>query len=365
MRRSSIVFILFVLITGGIVGYNAFLRQQPPIQITLAVDPAAEDWATQLVTAFNERNVQVGAAAARVRFVVDATKKDVNVWQGDVNWTSDNHPEAWLAMASWIVEFAPSNLFFNLVEPSLATSPLVWGGFESRVNLATNTGLVSLDWSTAQTVAEAESWEALGAPSSWRFVNIGMNSPASSVAGMNSMVSMLGSYTTNAILDSSTFGDSAFRAWFNPLKQAMQNTVALGESPVNSMASRGVTVAGFGIAPEYEWLANLQNLVRQERVTFSYADYGAALDFPLAIWEDEKTTDEERQAIRAFADFVKSADGQQITLLAGLRPIGVVPSQTDPIFANAEQYGITLTLEDVPQVTFDRNVAEQLVRLMQ
>jgi hypothetical protein len=366
MRRSTIVFALFIVIIAGIMGYNAFLRQQPPLEITLAVDPSAEDWATRLVAAFNERNVQVGASATRVRFVVDATKTDVNVWQGRVQWTNDNHPEAWIATSSWIVDFAPTNLTFVVVEPSLATSPFVWGGFESRVNLVTDDGANLLGWDTAHAAADAESWQALGAPdNSWGFVNIGVNRSGSSVAGINALASMLASYSNNATLSSSIFGDSAFRTWFAPLKQAMQSSQQLGESPASAMASRGAIVAGFALVPEYEWLSHLQNLVRQERVQFTYADYGTLLNFPLVMWEDGRTTAEERQAILAFADFVKSADGQQITLLAGLRPVGVVPTESDPLFANAQQYGITLELTDVPLVNFDPSVAEQLLRLME
>lgn len=363
MRRSLLVFILFLLMIGAILAYNTFVRSQPPLTLVVAADPSIEGWVSQLADAFNARRVQL-SSGSRIQIAIDTTNSDVSVWQGRTNWTSDNHPEAWLATAGWIVENIPSNLTFVRVESSLATSPLVWGGFESRVTLLTDANTQPLDWAAAQAAAVDERWQVLGAPSEWGFVNIGIPWPRSSAAGINTLASLLGSYAQTAGPSSGLFADNGFRTWFAPLKQAMQNAEQLGESPPRAMATRGAVVAGFAIAPEFQWLTTLETIVRQERVVLAYPSYNAPLNFPLSLWQDSKTLETEQQGIRAFADFVNSTDGQAITLLAGLRPTGVTPNAGDPLFANAQQYGVALTLPPFETVTTDRSLLEQLFRLM-
>lgn len=363
MRRSTLVFGLFFLMIAGIVGYNMFLRNQPPLEFTMAVDPIAETWVNALAKGFNARNV-TDASGARLQIRVDATRNDVSVWQGRVNWTSDNHPLAWISTTGWIAEYAPNNLMFSIVEPSLATSPLVWGGFRSRVDIMTQNTL-PFDWQTVRTTAAAERWDALGAPTNWGFVNMGIDWPPSSASGVNALATMLATYSDSAALSGATFSQAAFTTWFAPLKTATQTSERLGESPASAMGSRGLVVAGFALLPEFEWLGNLSALTQQEAMVFAYPLYQTSLDFPLSIWEDSKTTDAERQAVRAFADYVLSADGQKLTQQAGLRPTGVPLDATTGLFAQGAPYGLTATLPASTPVTFDRSIAEQLVRLME
>jgi hypothetical protein len=363
IRRSTLVLLLFCLIVGGIVGFNAFLQSQPPVTYRLAVDPSIQGWASALVSEFNARRVAT-SSGARVQWSVNATVSDINVWQGRANWTTDNRPDAWLATTSWVVANAPSSMAFVQVEPSLAISPLMWGGFESRVRLLTKGGTNPFDWAAAQLVAAQERWEALGAPSDWGFVNIGISWPRSSAAGVNIMASMLAAYTGSPSLTGSAFADAAFRAWFSPLRQAMRSSERLGEPPPNAMAARGPVVAGFSIAPEFEWLAQIGSFSPQDRLVLAYPAMQAPLDFPLSMWQDAGTTDAARQAVRALADFALSEAGQAITLQAGLRPPNRAPSASDARFAQAQPYGLVLDWQLGEAVQGDRSVYEQLFRLM-
>ncbi|XWX04413.1 substrate-binding domain-containing protein [Aggregatilineales bacterium SYSU G02658] len=363
IRRSTVVLLLFCLIVGGIVGFNAFLQNQPPVTYTLAVDPSIQGWASALVGEFNARGATL-SSGVRAQWRVDATVSDINVWQGRSNWTNERHPDAWLATTSWVVVNAPSNLSFVRVEPSLALSPLVWGGFESRVRLLTQEGAEPFDWASAQRVAAQERWAALGAPSEWGFVNIGIPWPRSSAAGVNVMASMLAAYTGSPALRSSTFADSGFRAWFAPLRQAMRSSERLGEPPPSVMASRGSVVAGFSLAPEFEWLAQLSSYAPQDRWVLAYPAIQAPLDFPLSVWQSAETTDAAHQAARALANFVLSEAGQAITLQAGLRPLNRAPGAGDARFAQGQPYGIVLDWQPGEVAQGDRSVYEQLFRLM-
>ena len=44
MRRGTIFLILFIVIVAGIIGLSTFLQNQPPVEITVAVNPLAEEW---------------------------------------------------------------------------------------------------------------------------------------------------------------------------------------------------------------------------------------------------------------------------------------------------------------------------------
>jgi hypothetical protein len=364
MRRSTLVFGLFLLLIAGIVGYNAFLRNQPPLQFTVAVDPSARQWGAALVEAFNARGVQVGPNAVRLVATLDATRSDVAVWQGRVTWTGDNHPLAWIPTAAWIEQLAPNNLTFDVVEPSLAVSPLVWGGFASRVDVMTQAGAQPFDWGAAQALAAQERWEAAGGQANWGFVNLAINWPPSSAAGVLALDSMMSAFQQSAPVRSSTFSDAAFRAWFAPLRAALQVSRSIGESPASVMSSRGAVAAAAALLPEAEWLRNLEALNRQETMRFAYPSFPVVLDFPLAMWVDDKTTEEERLAVRAFGDFVLSAEGQQITLNAGLRPLGVAVPPQSALFAAGAAYGILPDQTFSPGTTLERSTAEQLVRLL-
>lgn len=362
MRRSSLVLILFFVLIGAILGYNTYLQRQPPLTLIIATDPSAGAWANRLAEAFNARGVQT-PNGTRIQIVIDATTSDIRVWQGSVEWTGDNHPEAWLSTTSLLTNKLPSNLLFTVLEPSLASSPLMWGGFASRVNILTDNLTNPFDWSAAQAAAAGERWDDLGAPTEWGFVNVGIPWPRSSAAGLITMLSLVGDYSQSVSPSATLFTDSGFRTWFAPLKQAMRSSERLGETPPGAMASRGANLAGFAIAPEFEWLTHLDNLTRQEPVVLAYPAYNLALDFPLLLWQDSKTIPDEQQGIRAFADFVKSGEGQAITLQAGLRPLGVTPDTDDKVFADATAYGLLLTLTETPWMV-DPSVLEQSFRLM-
>jgi hypothetical protein len=363
VRRSTLVVVFFFLIVGVIIGFNAFLQNRPPLTLTLAADPSAQRWASALVEAFNARGVTL-SSGVRVQWRLDATVTDINVWQGRSGWTSDNHPNAWIAGAGWLASNVPSSLPFVRVEPSLAVSPLVWGGFESRVRLLTRDGTASLDWQAVQSAAAQERWSALGAPTDWGFVNVGISWPRSSAAGVNALASMLAAYTGSEALSGSTFADDNFRGWFAPLRQAMRGSERFGEPPPNVMAVRGAVVAAVSIAPEFEWLAQIANFTSQDRLVLAYPAVNVPLDFPLSLWQDSATTDDMRSAVRALADFILSEAGQAITLQAGLRPINRAPSASDQLFAQGQPYGILLTWQPGQTVRADRSVYEQLFRLM-
>jgi hypothetical protein len=365
LRRSTLVFILFGVLIAGIIGYNTFLQNQPPVQITIAVDPSISDWARAQAEAFNRTNPVILPSSTRVQIVITDAFNDIAVWQGRANWTSENHPIGWIPTSSLIQQYIPSNLTFRPVVTSLAQSPLVWGGFGSRVNIITANGARPFDWAAVQTIANGQRWENLGAPANWGNVNMGLNWASSSTSGMGVLASMQASYTNNPQLDERTSTQADFITWFTPLNDAMQNAERLGGSPADAMSSRGATVADFALLPEFQWLVELDDLNRVEPMQFAYPQYGFMLDFPLLIWQDTGTTEIETQSLQQFANWIQGDQGTLTSAQFGLRPSNGVPPQNHPLFTNGEAYGILRELPMNPMVTPDRRIAEQLLRLLQ
>ncbi len=94
MRRGTIFVIIFILLAAGIVGASLFLRSQPPLEITVAVNPLAESWVRAAVDAYNASEPVVNATR-RVIYRVTAVD-DLTVWSDEVSrqWTETDHPAA-------------------------------------------------------------------------------------------------------------------------------------------------------------------------------------------------------------------------------------------------------------------------------
>src|SRR5690349_16704911 len=93
MRRGIIIVLLFIVVVGGILAVSQLIRQQPPLEITVAVDPLGAAWVRSAAESFNAGENLVGTQRIQVN-VIEVS--DVDVWRGDAAWRSDNHPAAWI-----------------------------------------------------------------------------------------------------------------------------------------------------------------------------------------------------------------------------------------------------------------------------
>ena len=233
-----------------VIGISQFLQNQPPVEFTVAVNPLAEDWLREAVNAFNDTTPVVNATQ-RVQFQVEVVD-DLSIWQDSQSVTADDHPAAWIATTSSSVEYANR---YEMVSPSLARTPLVWGGYSSRVNVATNDGATAFDWDAVQRVAEAESWASVGGESSWRFVNLAFMQPDMTMSGLGALFSAAGEFTDSGDLSGGATRDSAYRDWLGPVIASVPNFQTLGTDPAAAMA-RGPSTAAMALLPESLWLAN-------------------------------------------------------------------------------------------------------------
>ncbi len=359
MSRATVVLILFVVIIAAIIGVSQFLGNQPPLEITVAVNPMAEDWMTEVVEDFNESNTLVNGT---VRVQVNLTTvADNSVWGEDVDWTPTDHPDAWIPADPSGVSYLPSNMPFEIVEDSAATTPLVWGGFESRVTVLSSDGVIDWDVIGDAMATDDGNWASLGGQSSWGFLKLAYPRPTNDIAGLAVLYSGAGHFTDSTTLDRQRLVQDDFNEWMSAIVSAVPSFNTLGSDPAATMASRGTSVAEIALLPEVLWLQNLDGLTGSDPIILSYPTTGYELTFPVAMWNDNATTDDMRAAVNAFADYIVGA-GQASAENYGLRPVGNLRSETVSLFTQGADIGILIDPPTSAIVTApDKNTTETLL----
>lgn len=364
MRRSTIVVIVFVVLAALVVGVSQFLRAQPPLELTVAVSPLAERWVRAAVERLNATNPVVGSTR-RLRFnltVVD----DLAVWGDErrVSWTPETHPVAWIPASGQSVDYAVNARFpFEIVSESLARTPLIWGGFASRVQVLTDDGAQPFDWPAVAAAAEAESWSALGGQSNWGFVKLAFDRPDQTMSGFAVLLTGAAAYGETADVTQAVTNSADFRSWFAPVGQSVANFNTLGADAAAAMASRGASVAEVGLLPESRWLTNLDGLLRHEPIVLAYPQYPFVFDFPLARWGDTQASAEEGEAARLLASWLLAEAQQQSTLDAGLRPAAGSVPENARLFMAAVDYGALLEPDlTTPASGLARTEAQRLLQ---
>lgn len=346
MRRGTIILILFAVVALGVIGASQFLRSRPPLEVTIAVNPLAEDWVQAAATAFNAREPVVNAnrrVAVRVN-VID----DIEVWSGNTDWRAgpieqNTRPSMWLPASSVSVTYATDNqsLPFELAAPSTARTLLVWGGYTERVVALTGFDPVEMDWEDIAISARQESWAEIGGDPAWGFFNLAYPSPSDSTAGMAILLTAAASYHETTDLTSDSIRDPAFREWLEPVARSVPNFQTLGSNPAQAMAQRGTSVASIALLPESQWLPHLAQIGPADSFELRYPEYQFLMDFPLLRWEDETVTPDEAAGVNQFVDWLAAPARQQGTVDFGLRPAEDDPPETASLFVEAESYGIT------------------------
>ncbi len=340
MKRGTIFPILFIIIAAGVIGASLFLQNQPPLEVTIAVDPLAESWLRNAVVSFNQSETTLSnQRKIKVNLTVVS---DLSVWRNsrDNLWTAGNHPHGWIPASSASLGYATAaNIPMQENQPSLARTPLVWGGYASRVAVVTNEGTLPFDWERVLFAAETESWSALGGDTSWRFVKIAFSLPDSTIQGLGALYSATAAFSQNA----APMGDDVRNSYsaLETLVNSVPNFNNIG-SDIGQFLARGPSTVDLGIGPESQWLNNLSGIVSRESVQFSYPEYNFVLDFPLAIWNGAEITSDERAAVEAFGNWLMQPAQQSRIPAYGLRPANTNPQPTDSLFVNAQQYGIQL-----------------------
>ncbi|MBI1257125.1 MAG: hypothetical protein GC204_06615 [Chloroflexi bacterium] len=337
MRRGPIIVLIFILVVAAVIGASQFMRAQPPLEITVAVSPLAGTWVSSAANNFNASNTLVNGTR-RVQVKV-TTIDDLAVWSdaGQSQWLTD-HPTAWIPAASASVGYA-NRLSFENVQPSVAQTVLMWGGFGDRVDALTDKGAHALDWDDVERAAVAGTWANIpGANASWGNINLAFSRPSGSVSGLAVLFSGAAAFSKQAALSGSTVVASDYQNWMEPILQSVPSYNTLGTSVAQTLAARGSSVGDIALLPESEWLNNLsgQLVSGGSPIRLSYPTYPFVFDFPLVRWQG--LSDDENAAVAAFGAYLLTQHPES----AGLRPANGSVPQTAKLFADGESYGVLL-----------------------
>lgn len=358
--RTTLILVIIVVLVGAIFGVNQLLQSQPPLTVTVVVDPLAEAWAQAAAEAYNSTNPLINGTV-RVQIQIQVMD-DLEIWRGNPNWTSQSHPAAWLASSSLSLSYLSPNLALETAQPSLARSPLVWGGFRNRLDVITTT--LPFEWDAVQAAADAARWQNLGVENDPANVNMAIAWPNGSMAGIGALMSAAASYGDSPSFTRDLLVSSEFESWWQPVRDAVLNSQRLGANPAETMASRGTSAADFALLPEVQWLQALDGLDSANFVLV-YPEYQFILDFPYSVWDDSQTDANAKAAAEAFGLFLAGEQGQSLAIAHGLRPANAEPTASAILFTSGEAFGIVLepvygTSVDAPS----RSLVDALLELV-
>jgi len=348
MRRTTLVLIIFLLVVGLVVGLTRLVRSQPSVELHVAVHPVMLDWVSDAVATFNATNPLLGTQP--MRFVVESVE-DIDVWlDGGAaarDWTIESHPVVWIPAWSTSVNYA-SRQPYQIIQSSLARTPLVWGGFQSRVAALTADG-DAFDWARVASAAEQGNWSAINPSAGFSNNNLTLafNRPTQTTSGMAVLLSGAAAFsdTFDLVGDDLTLAD--YRQWITPVLESVPNYDTLGSSPAQSLATRGASLGEMALLPEADWLRNLRGRLSNadDPLVLSYPAYPFVFDFPMTLWSGALpngvtyTSEQVRTAVGRLASALMSPSGQLTAQSYGLRPALGAVDPASPLFAAGVAYG--------------------------
>jgi hypothetical protein len=335
MKRNQLVFIAIiatalvlaavgVTLQGFLGGETQTVPRQTPtatvdtstIVMRVAVNPLLHGWVTECAAQYQAANPRQGTRAVNVQVVM---QESFAVWGESIPvWSPQNHPHLWLPLARYEVDYAKEvNLPFEVIKPSVGSSPLVWGIYESRAQVLSNHyGLLST--ATLQNLAAGERWDAVGGAPQWGFVKMAFSRPDRTAVGLAALLTMAGGYDSQVGLSAELLNNSDLWKWLAPFVDSVSTFSTLGTDPGQAMATRGVSLAEVALLPESQWLMNFATLSRNEGVVLAYPESYILLDFPIALWSDSNS--EETRAAQAFAEYLLLETQQRRLGDYGVRP---------------------------------------------
>jgi hypothetical protein len=327
MRRGTVFILLFIVVAVAIVGGSALLRSQPAIELRLAVDPLAESWVREMAARFNDAGETVGVGR-RVRISVEVIS-DVNVLDPSRTWRADQQPDGWIASWSELAKFYTPGLGITrrMLNASLARTALVWMSPLSRAS-----SVPELSWSWVQEAAADN------------LLQVAFSLPTTTSQGLAVLLSAVTDSAQENALSASTLNDSRLRSALMPVVASVPNFNSVGADVALYVAGpRGGSV-DVAIAPESQWLTQLNTLRQRGDLRFAYPNNLLVFDFPLIALVREEAEPEREEGIRAFGVFLAAEAQQQAAFTYGLRPASAEPDPADSTFVDAQRFGIAPTL---------------------
>jgi ABC-type Fe3+ transport system substrate-binding protein len=347
-RRNAVIFILFLLIAGGVVASQyafqwsrgSFLNPAPPLTVTVLYSSELRSWLQPATDQFNSQKKRVGEQTVQVQLeAVDDGEAMRGILRGSRN------PTAWIpASTIWV------NLLNNQWRAShqsdlllrsgeygttpMVLTPMVFVMYADRAEAFTKK-YSTVDWKEIQeAVTSQRGWLDLGGPEDWGRVKYSQTDPATSNAGL--LAATLATYSyfnKTGGLAGSDLDDPAYQAWLDGLAGALvADAPPTAEQQMADMLRYGVS--------RYDVVCIYESLVAQQ-IKNAPGRFGTSLkvfyprlnmwsDYPFSILVGEESTAEEKDAALLFMRHLYSPPVQQQALEVGFRPANPdVPLLTD------------------------------------
>lgn len=281
LRRNQIIFFtiigLALVVTLGILAmerlgiYTLPSRAVERIAIEISVPAALATWADQEADEFNARNNDADVSIVALNGLTALDQYD--------GASRDSLPHGWIPDASFVAAIAQEEaLPFEMVNESIATTELMWGGYSDRIQVIQN-----LNWQSIHDAAAAGTWSQMGGDNQWGNFKLTIASPAQSAEGLAALISAAASYYKTDTLTSQQLTDPEFMAWLLETVESVPNFSTLGPDPAESMASRGPSVGDIGFLSEAAWMNSASGLERWGGFVTEAARYPVSLDYPFLV----------------------------------------------------------------------------------
>ncbi len=335
-RRNLVVFILFLLIAGGVVASQylfrwsrgTFLNPAPPLNISVLYSSELGAWIGPATDAFNSQKKKVGDQQVHVDIeAIDDGDAMRSILGGQ------RVPTAWIpASAIWV------NLLNNQWRANhqtdlllrsgeygttpLLLTPMVFVMFAERADAFTKGHAV--DWGDIQKAVTSPGWKELGGDENWGRFKYSQANPTSSNAGLLAVTLATYNYfNKTGSLDPKDLGKKEYQDWMQGLAGGL-----VADAPPTA-AQQMDDVLRYGPS-RYDVVSIYESLVAQQiknapgrfgtQLKVFYPHVNIWSDYPYSILVSEQSSAEEKDAALLFRKYLYSVPVQQQALNTGFRP---------------------------------------------
>ncbi|MEO8284820.1 MAG: substrate-binding domain-containing protein [Chloroflexota bacterium] len=374
-RRNLIIFVLFLLVAGGVVASQyifkwsggSFLNPPPPLPISILYSSELRAWLQPAVDNFNREKHKVGDQAVEVTI---ESLDDGQAMRSILN--GSRSPTAWIPASTIWVNLLngqwranhQSDLLLRSGEygtTPMVLTPMVFVMFAERGDTFTKSK--SVDWREIESaVVDPKGWAALGGPDDWGRVKYSQTKPANSNAGL--LAAALATYTyfnKTGGLTSNDLDNPDYQAWIDGLASGL-----VDDTPPTAQQQMD-DVLRFGPS-KYDVVSIYESLVAQQ-IKNAPGRFGTELkvyyprlniwsDYPFSILVGENSSAEEKDAALLFERYLYSEPLQQQALNTGFRPanpdVPLLTNDPNNPFNRYKDAGLTIriprtVIADTPQ----------------
>jgi hypothetical protein len=335
--RNVVIFVLFLLIAGGVVASQlifqwspgSFLDPRPPLNNSGLYSAELRSWLQPAADAFNAQKKRVDEQVVNVTI---ETLDDGSALREIV--AGRRTPTAWIpASAIWVNLLNQqwranhqSDLLLRSGEygtTPMVLTPMVFVMFAEKAAAFSNGR--NVDWKEIQqAVTNPGGWEALGGGEEWGRVKYSQTDPSTSNAGLLAVTLATYAYfNKTGGLTSDDLNDPDYQAWIDGLANGLvDDTPPTAQQQMEDVLRYGPS--------KYDIVSIYESLVAQQ-IKNAPGRFGTELkvfyprlniwsDYPFSILVGEDSTAEEKDAALLFRNYLYSVPVQEDALNVGFRP---------------------------------------------